>query len=249
LHSTIVLLLYPVFFASIEMRISAIFLILIFMPTRAEIFDTDKSTLSGDAVSATEEKSLPPDLPVFTLETLRMYNGSDSSLPILLGLKGMVFDVTSGSKFYGRGMGYANFAGRDVTRNTAMFSTKNRDLDRVDYPPEKQASLDSKSPPLPLGSRSPADHPLTGVYRGTYVKKYPIVGTLVNTNTAPPHGTEHEKEEDEMDSRGPILLTKPPPPPPPPPPASRWVLTAVGGLAAVIFLFRLGLIDISHFLG
>ena len=119
--------------------------IFLLITTHAEILDTEKSTAVKEVdVAAVEEKSLPPDLPIYTLETLRIYNGTNSSLPILLGLKGVVFDVTSGSKFYGRGMAYANFAGRDVTRNTAMFSTKNRDLDRVDYPPEKQDSLDSK---------------------------------------------------------------------------------------------------------
>jgi predicted heme/steroid binding protein len=114
-----------------------------------EIFDENSVKTEGTDVSdqvITESAKIPlSDLPVFTLETLRPHNGTDPSLPILLGLKGVVFDVTSGSKFYAPGKAYANFAGRDVTRNTAMFSTKNRDLDRIDYPPGKQVTLDSKS--------------------------------------------------------------------------------------------------------
>ena len=116
---------------------------------RTEIFDENLVKAEETDVSdqvATESAKMPlSDLPVFHLETLRPHNGTDPFLPILLGLKGVVFDVTSGSKFYAPGKAYANFAGRDVTRNTAMFSTKNRDLDRVDYPPGKQVTLDSKN--------------------------------------------------------------------------------------------------------
>jgi predicted heme/steroid binding protein len=115
----------------------------------AEIFDENliKSEESDDSVQAITQPTKIPlsDLPVFTLESLRAHNGTNPFLPILLGLKGVVFDVTSGSKFYAAGKAYANFAGRDVTRNTAMFSTKNRDLDRIDFPPEKQDTLDSKA--------------------------------------------------------------------------------------------------------
>ena len=70
------------------------------------------------------------------------------------------------------------------------------------------------------------------------MSKYPIVGTLANTNTAPPPGTEHAQEE----SRGPILLRRPPPAEP------DWVLTAVGGLVFGLLLLRFGLLDVSHFL-
>ena len=77
------------------------------------------------------------------------------------------------------------------------------------------------------------------------MSKYPIVGTLANTNTAPPPGTEHEPEEDgsaQEESRGPILLRRPPPAEP------DWVLTAVGGLVFGLLLLRFGLLDVSHFL-
>ncbi len=58
--------------------------------------------------------------------------------------QGIVFDVSAGAnKFYGPGQSYSKFAGRDITRCTAMFSTDDEDLDRTDFPPTKLAALDS----------------------------------------------------------------------------------------------------------
>ena len=42
----------------------------------------------------------PGDL---TAEELRRYDGSDVDLPILLAARGVVYDVTRGRDFYGRG--------------------------------------------------------------------------------------------------------------------------------------------------
>ena len=136
-------------------------LCLIITMAMAEIMDVVQSPLSTNSTLNENETVLPSDLPTFTLEQLRVYNGTNSSLPILLGLRGAVFDVTSGSKFYAPGKAYSNFAGRDVTRNTAMFSTKNRDLDRVDYPPDKQASLDSEHYTPSLSVRVALTRPLS----------------------------------------------------------------------------------------
>ncbi|XP_065853288.1 membrane-associated progesterone-binding protein 4 [Euphorbia lathyris] len=53
---------------------------------------------------------------LFTAEELVLYNGTDDSLPILLGILGSVFDVTKGKSHYGVGGGYNHFAGRDASR-------------------------------------------------------------------------------------------------------------------------------------
>ncbi|CAL1352370.1 unnamed protein product [Linum trigynum] len=53
---------------------------------------------------------------LFTAEALALYNGTDESLPILLGILGSVFDVTKGRSHYGVGGGYNHFAGRDASR-------------------------------------------------------------------------------------------------------------------------------------
>ncbi|KAB2017022.1 hypothetical protein ES319_D08G131700v1, partial [Gossypium barbadense] len=49
---------------------------------------------------------------LFTVEELALYNGTDDSLPILLGILGSVFDVTKEKSHYGAGGGYNHFAGR-----------------------------------------------------------------------------------------------------------------------------------------
>ncbi|XP_034210230.1 membrane-associated progesterone-binding protein 4 isoform X2 [Prunus dulcis] len=53
---------------------------------------------------------------LFTVEELALYNGTDQSLPILLGILGSVFDVTKGKSHYGEGGGYNHFSGRDASR-------------------------------------------------------------------------------------------------------------------------------------
>ncbi|XP_051124686.1 membrane-associated progesterone-binding protein 4 [Andrographis paniculata] len=57
-----------------------------------------------------------PDDRLFTAEELALYNGTDSGLPILLGILGSVFDVSKGKSHYGAGGGYNHFAGRDASR-------------------------------------------------------------------------------------------------------------------------------------
>ncbi|CAN1790962.1 Membrane-associated progesterone-binding protein 4 [Linum perenne] len=53
---------------------------------------------------------------LFTTQELSLYNGTDDSLPILLGILGSVFDVTKGKSHYGVGGSYNHFAGRDASR-------------------------------------------------------------------------------------------------------------------------------------
>jgi predicted heme/steroid binding protein len=53
---------------------------------------------------------------VLTDQELSRYNGSDPSLPIYLGLDGVIYDVSASPHFYGPGASYHVFAGRDATR-------------------------------------------------------------------------------------------------------------------------------------
>lgn len=62
----------------------------------------------------------PKDL--WTVDELKQYNGEDEDGPILLAVKGDVFNVWKGKNFYGKDGEYHIMAGRDATR----FLAKNR---------------------------------------------------------------------------------------------------------------------------
>ncbi len=52
---------------------------------------------------------------------LKPFNGENNTA-VYLGVRGNVFDVTSGKNFYGPGGPYENFAGRDASRGLACGS-------------------------------------------------------------------------------------------------------------------------------
>lgn len=68
---------------------------------------------------------------IFTREELEKYNGSDPSLPLLLAIKGQVFDVTKNSKLYTEGA-YGVFLGKDASNALGKSSTSIQDC-HADY--------------------------------------------------------------------------------------------------------------------
>jgi membrane-associated progesterone receptor component len=73
------------------------------------------------------KKSEPPPLPEaeerdYTLAELAGYDGSDPARPLLIGIRGQVYDVTRGRSFYGPGGPYGMFAGKDCTRALAKVA-------------------------------------------------------------------------------------------------------------------------------
>ncbi|KAG8072725.1 hypothetical protein GUJ93_ZPchr0006g46148 [Zizania palustris] len=65
---------------------------------------------------------------VLTAAQLRAYDGSDSSKPIYVSIRGKVYDVTSGRGFYGPGGDYAIFAGREASRALGKMSKDDADV-------------------------------------------------------------------------------------------------------------------------
>ncbi|TKY74812.1 steroid-binding protein 3 [Spatholobus suberectus] len=63
-----------------------------------------------------------------TPQQLSQYNGTDSSKPIYVAVKGRVYDVTTGKSFYGPGGAYAMFAGKDASRALAKMSKNDDDI-------------------------------------------------------------------------------------------------------------------------
>jgi len=79
----------------------------------------------------------------FTLEELAKYDDSDPNLPIYMSIKGQVFDVTSGKKFYGKGQTYNFFTGKDATRSlkSGCFD-ESCPLGWADLTPEEEKEFD-----------------------------------------------------------------------------------------------------------
>lgn len=58
----------------------------------------------------------------YSLTELGRYDGSVQARPLLIGIRGHVYDVTRGRDFYGPGGPYGMFAGKDCTRALAKVS-------------------------------------------------------------------------------------------------------------------------------
>jgi len=58
----------------------------------------------------------------YTLAELSGFDGSEPRKPLLIAIRGHVYDVTRGRDFYGPGGPYGMFAGKDCTRALAKVS-------------------------------------------------------------------------------------------------------------------------------
>jgi predicted heme/steroid binding protein len=98
---------------------------------------------------------------IFTSAELKRYDGSNEGEPILMGIKGVVFDVSSGKRFYGKDASYNVLVGKDSTKAVAKMSLEPEDL--------TSDISDLSGPQLKA---------LDDVFEGTYKAKYPVVGYM-----------------------------------------------------------------------
>lgn len=96
---------------------------------------------------------------------LSRYDGSTPELPVLIAIKGRIFDVSKGKDFYGPGGPYAAFAGKDASRALAKMSTKLEDIN---------SSLDGLSE-KEIG--------VLDNWEAKFVAKYAVVGSVVSATT------------------------------------------------------------------
>ncbi|OAY82576.1 Membrane steroid-binding protein 2 [Ananas comosus] len=82
----------------------------------------------SEAEDAAEPLPPPVELGEVTEEELRAFDGSDSKKPLLMAIKGQIYDVSQSRMFYGPGGPYALFAGRDASRALAKMSFEQKDL-------------------------------------------------------------------------------------------------------------------------
>nr|ACJ85430.1 unknown [Medicago truncatula]AFK47952.1 unknown [Medicago truncatula] len=80
-----------------------------------------------------QEEELPPlrppvQLGEITEEELKAYDGNDHDKPLLMAIKGQIYDVSQSRMFYGPGGPYALFAGKDASRALAKMSFDEKDL-------------------------------------------------------------------------------------------------------------------------
>lgn len=80
---------------------------------------------------ATKAEDAPP-LPRaeqrdYTVAELADYTGADATKPILLAVRGTIYDVTRGRTFYGPNGPYALFAGKECARAFALDSLELED--------------------------------------------------------------------------------------------------------------------------
>ncbi|CAL0333260.1 unnamed protein product [Lupinus luteus] len=70
----------------------------------------------------------PVQLGEISKEELKAYDGSDPEKPLLMAIKGQIYDVSQSRMFYGPGGPYALFAGKDASRALAKMSFEDKDL-------------------------------------------------------------------------------------------------------------------------
>ncbi|KAL0969498.1 hypothetical protein UPYG_G00228090 [Umbra pygmaea] len=130
----------------------------IFCCRRHLIPSNECGLIPADDVKLKHKQASKP-VRLFTEEDLKQYDGSEEGQPIYMAIKGVVFDVTKGKEFYGKGAPYNTLVGKDCTRAVAKMSLEPSDLtsDITGLTEEQLQALDT-------------------VFEDTYKKKYPIVG-------------------------------------------------------------------------
>ncbi|KAL8126106.1 membrane steroid-binding protein 1-like [Apium graveolens] len=80
--------------------------------------------------SEEEVQPLPPPVQLgeITKDELKSYDGTDPKKPLLMAIKGQIYDVSQSRMFYGPGGPYALFAGKDASRALAKMSFEDKDL-------------------------------------------------------------------------------------------------------------------------
>ena len=120
-------------------------------------------------------KRAPPKI-FLTSQELLQYDGSDSSIPVYIAIRGQIYDVSARRDLYGvKDQGYNCLAGHDASRALAKHS--------LDAETVKDSNIDD----LTKGELDALDS-----WEGSYKQKYPCVGEVVK---------QEEKSQKEADEK------------------------------------------------
>lgn len=103
-----------------------------------------------------------PEKRDYTREELKKYDGSDKTSPILLAVKGIIYDVSARSEFYGPGGAYSAFSGKDASRALAKGST------------EPEVAADPNVDDLTADEKANLEE-----WASHYAMKYEVVGKVI----------------------------------------------------------------------
>lgn len=107
-----------------------------------------------------------------TAAELLAYNGSDPEKPLLMAIRGQIYDVSAGRNFYGPGGPYAMFAGKECSRALALLSFKPDDINGN------------------LKGLGESELTILEDWEYKFIDKYPKVGQLVQE----PQQNEHKEQ-------------------------------------------------------
>ena len=107
---------------------------------------TDATPPDDTTVEAPSLTTVTPMMPKgdLTPKQLLAYDGADGSKPVLLAARGVIYDVTAGSDFYGAGGSYNVFSGKDCSRALAKMSLSLSDVSSAvdDLTEDEKKTLD-----------------------------------------------------------------------------------------------------------
>ncbi|XP_065869931.1 membrane steroid-binding protein 2-like [Euphorbia lathyris] len=110
------------FFTVLAFALSAYYII-------SELFGSSNNRPRPRSVEEQMQPLPPPvQLGEVTEEELKQYDGNDPKKPLLMAIKGQIYDVSQSRMFYGPGGPYALFAGKDASRALAKMSFEDKDL-------------------------------------------------------------------------------------------------------------------------
>ncbi|KAL7003328.1 Membrane steroid-binding protein 1 [Sarracenia purpurea var. burkii] len=112
------------FFAGLALGLAVYYLV-------SSLFgSSDRQSERSSRAFQEEMQPLPPPVQVgeITDGELKSYDGSDPKKPLLMAIKGQIYDVSQSRMFYGPGGPYALFAGKDASRALAKMSFEDKDL-------------------------------------------------------------------------------------------------------------------------